>query len=409
MADTTHGQSANTIERLADQCVMCGLCLPHCPTYRLDRHEAESPRGRIALARQIARGTLKPSAEAMAHLDHCLGCLSCQAVCPSGVRYEELLVQTRALLAPLRPSRGWLRPWLLRPGPLRRLARLVVALHADRWAPGMARLLPRRSLARRLVSEIPTAPRPLADPGRESGHRSGRARLILFPGCVARVFDRDTLAAGRQLLQALGYEVLVPEQDVCCGALALHGGDTAAALATARTTRAALKACDARNVLVSASGCLGSLRDHGSGSDTLQITDILGFLARDPDFGSLRFRPLVARAALHLPCTQTSIGEGGAPIRALLGRIPGLTLVEMPAQPRCCGAAGSYFLEQPERADLLRSERLDQIGVLAPDWLLTTNVGCRIFLGNGLRQRDSAVPVLHPLAMLARQLETDSP
>ena len=87
---------------------MCGLCLPHCPTYRLDQHEAESPRGRIALARRLSAGQLEVSEAALAHLDHCLGCLSCQAVCPSQVQYEEILVQTRALLNHAGPpqSRG---------------------------------------------------------------------------------------------------------------------------------------------------------------------------------------------------------------------------------------------------------------------------------------------------------------
>ncbi|HEY6877319.1 MAG TPA: 4Fe-4S dicluster domain-containing protein, partial [Polyangiales bacterium] len=96
-------RAAPGVAALADQCVMCGLCLPHCPTYRLEQTEAESPRGRIALARALAEGRLEPDAEAVAHLDHCLGCLSCQQVCPSQVRYEDLLVQTRAALAAARP------------------------------------------------------------------------------------------------------------------------------------------------------------------------------------------------------------------------------------------------------------------------------------------------------------------
>jgi len=85
---------------LADQCVMCGLCLPHCPTYRLEQVEAESPRGRIALARALADGRLHPTPAALTHLDHCLGCLSCQKVCPSDVQYEEILVRTRAATLP---------------------------------------------------------------------------------------------------------------------------------------------------------------------------------------------------------------------------------------------------------------------------------------------------------------------
>lgn len=409
MADTTHGTTGGSIAALADQCVMCGLCLPHCPTYHLDQHEAESPRGRIALARQLESGQLAASDAAIAHLDHCLGCLSCQAVCPSQVRYDDILIQTRALLAPLRPrsSRG-LR-WLGRPGFLRALATISAALSAHRWLPGLAGLLPKDSTLRRLVAETPMAPAPVAHVPPKQGNNAGCDPVVLFPGCVASVFDRDTLAAGHVLLEALGHEVVAPNGDVCCGALALHAGDTAAAQVIAQSTTKALLACGASTVLVSASGCLGSLRDHSLQGSGLNVADILGFLARDSAIDRLSFRPLKGRAAVHLPCTQLSVGPGAGPIRTLLERIPELEILELPRQPGCCGAAGRYFIDQPQRADRLRSEKIGQIAAQAPDWVLTTNIGCRIFLGNGLRQDGSKVPILHPLTLLAQQLEIPGP
>ena len=101
--------------------------------------------------------------------------------------------------------------------------------------------------------------------------------------------------------------------------------------------------------------------------------------------------------------------KADAALQDLLARIPGLDLVELPAQPRCCGAAGSYFIEQPEIADRLQAEKLDQVAAVAPDLLLTTNIGCRLHLGNGLRGRGGSPQVLHPLALLARQLDNSPP
>ena len=405
MADTTHGQRDNNLAALTDQCVMCGLCLPHCPTYRLDQHEAESPRGRIALARRLASGQLPASAQTIAHLDHCLACRACEAVCPSQVQYEEILIQTRALLKPARPTGGRLARWLADPVILVRLARLGSVLRAERWVPPLARWLPRQSRLRRLAAEMPATPKRLPDPISATPITSNRGRVTLFPGCVASVFDRDTLDGARVLLTALGHEVVMPTETVCCGALALHAGEREAATLTAQATRASLQACDATTILVSASGCLGSLRDHTMAGSGLRVDDVLAFLAADQGWNNLRFKPLHQRAALHLPCTQMNVGSGSKPMLQLLARIPGLELLVLPDQPGCCGAAGSYFIEQADRADRLRAEKLAQVSRQTPDLLLTTNIGCRIFLGNGLRQRDSMIPVLHPLVLLARQLE----
>jgi glycolate oxidase iron-sulfur subunit len=393
---------------LTDQCVMCGLCLPHCPTYRVEATEAESPRGRIALARSLALGTLDPGPLALAHLDHCLACLSCQKVCPSQVQYERILVDTRALLRQRRPPKSPIRRWLSEPRSATRLARLGAVLRTDRWLPQLARLLPRASPLRRLAQAQP-APPPLPKIGPVRPRTPTRGRVALLRGCVASVYDRDTFAAAQVLLQALGYEVAATSADACCGALQRHAGDVEGAAVQATATRAQLQRSGARIVLVSASGCYADLRETLGDDGTIRVRDIHAFLAADAGFAALRFRPLAARAALHLPCSQVnSVGETAA-IRAVLSRVPDLAVLPLPEQPRCCGAAGSYFLQFPAIADRLRDEKLDQTATLRPDLLLTTNVGCRIHLGIGLRERAAAVPVRHPLVLLAEQLENGRP
>jgi glycolate oxidase iron-sulfur subunit len=396
---------------LTDQCVMCGLCLPHCPTYRIDAIEAESPRGRIALARALAGGVLAPTPSMLMHLDQCLGCLSCQKVCPSQVQYDEILVRTREALAETRlaatqGASGWIQRALRSPERVTALARVGAALHAGRWLPSLARVLPSASIWRRLAQTQPTLPhtrrwQPVAKV-------APRARVALFRGCVASVYDRDTFAASRRLLEAVGYDV-VETGTHCCGALPRHTGDVATAAAAAASTRAALQATGAEIVLVSATGCYGDLRDQVLAGSALRVADIHAFLAADPGFAALRFTPLAKRAALHLPCTQVNVVGAIAAIRSVLARIPELGILTLPEQPRCCGAAGSYFIEHPGIADRLRGEQLDQAQALAPDLLLTTNIGCRIHLGNGLRERGTLIPVLHPLVLLAQQLENSAP
>lgn len=394
--------TAENLLALADQCVMCGLCLPHCPTYALAQDEAESPRGRIAMARAIASERVPVDAELIRHLDQCLGCRSCETACPSGVAYEKILVGARALIEPHRPQRSLLHRLYGAPRWLSRLAHVANAVRAANWLPTLLRFLPPTSTIRRLAEALPPRAK-LGDGTVATLHQTPRSRVALLEGCVASAFDRDTLNATRQLLHRLGHAVLSAAAGTCCGALPRHAGSASVA-ATSASTRLALLALKPDRIAISASGCHGSLTDTMSGVD-VAVVDAISLIAKDERLHQLRFRPLQQRAALHLPCSQVNGSGSTQDLRALLSRIPNLTVLELPTQPRCCGAAGSYFLEQPAIADRLRDGRLDQVEELIPDLLLTSNIGCRIHLGGGLRQRGSVVPVLHPLTLLVQQLE----
>jgi len=388
-------QSPIRIAALADQCVQCGLCLPVCPTYALDSNEAESPRGRIAIAAALARGAADPTAELRAHLDHCLGCLNCQQVCPARVQYDELLIETRALLgpAPQRPRR--LLGLLRHPALLRAARRLGAALRVTRWRHALVRHMPVRSPWRAALQLLPTgplAPLPQGD--------AAPAELALFPGCVASVEDAEAQQAALTLLRAAGFQVQVLPA-FCCGAMDLHAGDTAPAERAAGQVRQAWQASGASRLLSVTPGCLGTLRRALPG---VPVFDPLSLLAERAE--QLRFRPLPLRVALHLPCTQANVAHSEAAMLQLLRRVPGLDVVPLPRPPHCCGAAGSHLLEFPERADRLREATLCPLAALAPARLLSSNIGCRLHLAAGT----DAAPwsTQHPLSLLAQQLEDHS-
>lgn len=395
------------IAALADQCVKCGLCLPACPTYRIAGNEAESPRGRIAFAQALATGQLGLTATLTKHLDQCLACTSCERVCPAHVRYAELLVATRSLMREATPRarrQRWPGFLLLRPRLLRaalRLANLAVVRACVR-SRLMQRMLRPFGLDR-LARELPHLPRPAPLPNLVKPTAPPRGRIGLFLGCVAAEADRDVHAGATRLLEALGYDVVVPRGQGCCGALAVHAGDIESADALAVPTRQAFADCGVETVLVSASGCHATLRDRTMVGTRLQVRDLGEFLASDDRVEALKFRPLHIRVALHTPCTQDHAAS--AAILRLLARIPQIQIAPLPVEPRCCGAAGDYFLRNAAIADTLRAEKLDQVATLAPDILVTSNVGCRVFLDNGVRQRGANIAVMHPIALLAQQLD----
>jgi glycolate oxidase iron-sulfur subunit len=362
---------------LADRCVQCGLCLPHCPTYRLDRSEAESPRGRIAYVKAVAQGRITPTPAGDSHLDHCLGCKRCEPVCPAGVAYGELLLGARALQAERRPAPARLRlaGWLLaRPPVLGRL--LDLQRHVGRFLPGLLRpALP-----------APAAPARLPDPP-----AAVSARAAVFSGCIADRHESGSRAALARLLAAAGVAMSVPAGQGCCGAAAAHAGDVTTAARLGRANQLAF--AGEEKVLCLASGCQDSLARSLEG---IPVEDALSLLDRLGD--QLRFRPCHRRVALHLPCTQRSVVRSDAALRRLLARVPGLDLAELP-DTGCCGAAGLHQLAEPARAAAFRAPLLEALAASGATELLSANIGCRLHLGSG-----TLVPVRHPIDFLAEHL-----
>ena len=366
---------------LADRCVQCGLCLPHCPTYQLDRHESESPRGRIAYARAVATGALAPTPVGDLHLDHCLGCRRCEPVCPAGVRYGELLVAARAAQAPRRR-----RPWreraalalLARPRALDRLLGLYRLLAGT--LPGSWRPFP---VPPATVNAPPVSPAAAATTG----------DVAIFVGCIARRYEAPTRAALVRLLAAAGIGAHHPDGQGCCGAAARHAGAAAQGDALDQANREAF--AGAGPVLCLASGCHDTLArgldDIAAVDDPLALLDRVG--------ARLRWRPSTARIALHLPCTQRSVVGTGPATRRLLARIPGLQVVELP-DTGCCGAAGLHQLTVPDRAAAFRQPLLEAFAASGATRLLSANIGCRLHLAGG-----TTLPVVHPIDFLAEHLE----
>lgn len=386
------------IAALADQCVQCGLCLPVCPTYALDGNEAESPRGRIAIAAALARGAAEPTAELREHLDHCLGCLNCERVCPANVKYGELLVETRALTGPSPRRPRELLALLKQPSLLRLAADIGGAIGLAQWKTRLADRLPAGSAWRAALDTLQVDTQEALPPLRRSPS-AGHPVIALFPGCVASVEDATAEHAAIILLEAAGYRVTrLPA--FCCGAIDLHGGEMAAADRLAERVRDAWQASGAEQLITITPGCLGTLR---RALPDITVADPVTLLAARAE--RLAFRPLARRVALHLPCTQLNVARSEVALQRLLRQVPELDVAVVPRPPHCCGAAGSHMLEFPERAARLREDVLGQIATLAPQQLLSSNIGCRLHLAAGMDADGRRWPHMHPLTLLAQQLE----
>lgn len=393
----------------ADRCVLCGMCLPHCPTYGLSHNEAESPRGRIALMLAVARGQLQPDAGLRGHLERCLGCRACEAMCPSLVPYGRLLRNTREYLYQHEPSR--LADTLATPARRKLLGGALRLFQAS----GLQRVTQKlhlfgHSAVGRLVQGLPQATTAPALPEFTPAQGMERGQVALFTGCTGDLLQRQLLHDARRLLSALGYAVHIPAQQGCCGALHVQQGDGEAARRLARQNLAAFPA-EAEAIISVATGC-GSLlheydqllEDAGAADFACRVVDINAFLAAAEWPDNVRLRPLAHKAAIHESCTLRNVLRGQKSLYTLLRRIPQLEVIALPHNEQCCGAAGSYLVDHPAEADALRADKVVAVAELQPQWLVSANIGCAMHLAAGLREAGLAVEVVHPVSLLARQL-----
>ncbi len=417
-------QNHSPIEELlaeANRCVACGLCLPHCPTYHLTLSEADSPRGRIALMSGAASGRIPMNEKFVLHMERCLTCRACEAACPNNVAYGRLIDGARVMIRENQSSgeekhqdkKGWLKNFLereliARPARLDVLRPALRLLVKSRLLAVLLRLnfLQKNVLIR---SQLFLTSRNL--PGqrwRRSYPASGQMRgeVALFLGCVTRLIDMETLLSTLFVLNRLGYTVHVPQAQTCCGALYQHSGRTDEAAVLAQQNLQAFAGLNIKAVISTASGCGVQLAEYSTRAGIgfpAPVMDISQFLD-EQEWSGISFSPLPKKVAVHEPCTlRNTLRAAGHPY-SLLRRIPGIEVVELAGNDQCCGAAGTYFLDQPGFAQSLRDAKLQACEFAEADYLATANVGCALHIANGLAEKKKNIEVLHPVTLLARQM-----
>ena len=378
-----------------DACVACGLCLPHCPTYRVTRDETASPRGRIAAMRAVADGASTPDDELISYLDLCLVCRACEDVCPSHVPFGKVMERARAQAEPLRSRRARVTRWVgfhwILPHPS--LIRVLVA----------ASPLVRPFLSRRTRALLPPRTFPFARLPSTTDPPDGvrvRGTVSLLAGCAQDRWFHDVNQATIRVLARNGWRVNVPRGQACCGALAAHNGRLAVARRLARRTRHAFAGADV--IVVNAAGCSAHMKSYEEldEGDPIPVRDLMEFL----DEEGLAARPgaLAETVAYHDPCHALRAQQIRAQPRRVLEHIEGLTVSEILDGDQCCGAAGIYNVTQPEMSDTLMRQKAEAVAATGARIVASANPGCTMQLIAGLRALGVAAEVVHPVELLDR-------
>ena len=398
-----------------DQCVMCGLCLPHCPTYTAAKNEAESPRGRIALVRALYEDKLYPSQILTSHLDNCLTCMNCQTVCPAKVNYEKIIdagreitrdqhtlaykfKQALLLFALTKPSARSL---------VKNMLRIYHGLKIDYFLTKIAIKFP---YALRIFKLVPK-PKNTNSPKQVSSTITKNTRVILFNSCASDLFSDTVKVEAEHILQILNCEIVEVNQTPCCGALHQHTGHIKKAKALMQNFVESFANVDFDILISMATGCGAQLNHYPELLNDAVTTklinkhmDINFFALQQLKKCKLEFKPLPKKVFIHKPCTQKNVTSDSRIVEQLLGKIPDIQLKLFQDELACCGAGGINTINQTKLADHLIGNKIAELKASNAAYLVTSNIGCALHFQAQLQDRDKTIIVCHPISLLVQQL-----
>ena len=403
--DTPEGREAEAILR---KCVHCGFCTATCPTYQLLGDELDGPRGRIYLMKQVLEGQA-PTRKTQQHLDRCLTCRNCESTCPSGVQYGHLIDIGRKLVDAKvpRPASEQALRWTLKEG-----------LTSSLFGPAM-------KLGQAMRPLLPTAlkakvPAPQAA-GRWPEARHAK-RVLMLAGCVQPAMAPNINSATARVLDAAGIEAVLAPKAGCCGAVKFHLNDQAGGLAQMRANIDAwwpfiASAEPVQAIVMNASGCGVTVKDYGHllqhdpayaekarqvSALTRDLSELLPELVSElrPKLDPARAQAC-GQIAFHPPCTLQHGQQLRGGVEQHLGAL-GFSVRVAPVESHlCCGSAGTYSVLNPELAYQLRDRKLGHLDELAPQAIVSANIGCITHLQSG-----TATPVRHWVELLDQALSS---
>ncbi|MCC7353218.1 MAG: 4Fe-4S dicluster domain-containing protein [Anaerolineae bacterium] len=405
------------------RCTHCGLCLDHCPTYRVLDIESDSPRGRIYQMRAVAEGRYEVNADFKEHMNVCLACRACETACPANVGFGQLVEAARwQAVASLPMSRRerllrWLILRQLFPHPWRlRLAGSLLRLYQRL---GLQSLVRRTGLLRLLsptLAQIESLSPQFSNfftPARDQfflARGKARGTVSLFSGCIMPLAYSSTNQATLRVLQRNGFHVLLPAGQICCGAIHIHAGEHPTAQEMARRNIDAFLREETDAIIVNAAGCGVALKEYGEllANDAVyaqrarefsaKVRDVSEFLV---DKGFLPPRGEVRRRVTYQdPCHLAHGQKVRSQPRAILRAIPGIQLVEMRDPDRCCGSAGIYNVVHPDLSRQILNEKLDNVKATGAEMVVSANPGCILQIEAGCRNANLDIQVAHVADLL---------
>ena len=423
----------------ASKCVKCGVCLPHCPTYNHFKNEAKSPRGRISLVQAVVEDKIPLNGNLQDNLFSCLSCGACEAACPSNVEFIKILDDSKSLIKNklqnthknIKTNDALIIPksinMLIKKYSIHPIFALALEAYKSSGIMFLTRSLKllelpiiKKAALYKLEGLLPKQRYffKFKNNYQAKIEQSSIAKVGILTGCVSNIVDRETINSTIQALRAWGFEVIVPKQQNCCGAINLHAGQKNKAADEALVNiKQFNKSVD--YIVTPATGCAATLKQYdklfNSGNEKNlalefknKILDITTLLLKYKPTSDLDIKPIKDKVAVHTSCTMRNILKESDSTYKLLQKIPNIRLTPLSEKPLCCGAAGLNMVKSYEYSNSLLENLLENIDINSiPKYIVSSNIGCTMHINRYLQNKLGlkAPKIIHPITLLLQQIK----
>jgi len=409
------------------KCINCGLCQGVCPVYKTTGEEGTSARGKVNLIKSFFQRELQPSSVSTRLFYLCLLCYACRDACPAGVDTEKLWITAREDMAqdlglPLLKRlifRGFLgKPKIYNSSPrVAALGQRILGRRVDGFLklwPPVSKILKGKEFLpllsfKPLLSQLPEVIPPLGET---------RMKVGFYLGCLTNFI---TQGIGRSLIHVLtkiGVEVVVPKEQLCCGAPPFNNGDFQTARQLARRNIQAFEKAGVDWIVTGCATCGSAfkgeyeilLKDDPEFKDRYpefkaKVKDISEFLVDVFGLSGIKTKGRSQRVTYHDSChlyhTQKIISQP----REIIRSIPGVELAEMVDLDRCCGFGGSFSLMFPQLSGHITDYKLTRILETDPEVIIAGSPGCILQIREKIHQQGLNLPVKHTIEFLEENME----
>lgn len=413
-------KSLKDFEQVIRECVKCGVCQAHCPTYQVTKKEGAVARGKIALAAALLDGETGLEERLQQDISMCLMCGSCVNKCPNKVPTHEIvgairreitdnqglsligkgvstLLGSPVLMKTLSKSGAMLSPLLLKKVPESSGLRLRFP------SPIMkGRTLPRIAF-RNLFDRVPEF----------TEGRPDKPVVGFFAGCSITYAYPEIGEMMVAILQRMGFSVYVPRAQQCCGIPALSSGNGKLVEQLAETNVDTFRKREVRHIITACASCNGGIGEYYETMKTDyhdftgKVIDFSVFLKKQGLFAELAAMakwPERVKVTYHDPCHLKTQGITKEP-RELLRSLPNVDFVEMESASTCCGLGGTFSVYHYEESKAIGARKIPGLVESGAKLIATACPGCIMQLQDIINHAGLKVKAVHILELIAEALK----